>query len=123
MLVGSSYGGTAAAEIAASATSESFVVDQVVTVGAPAAQVPSIPVQTRVLSLEDRADPVALLGSLVNASVDNRVTVIYDGSAAGAGAGAGAETYVVGGRAVDEAQHPGLRAEIQRIQELGYLAG
>ena len=121
MLVGSSYGGTAAAEIAASATSESFVVDQVVTVGAPAAQVPSIPVQTRVLSLEDRADPVALLGSLVNASVDNRVTVIYDGSAAGAGAGA--ETYVVGGRAVDEAQHPGLRAEIQRIQELGYLAG
>ena len=117
MLVGSSYGGTAAAEIAASATSESFVVDQVVTVGAPAAQVPSIPVQTRVLSLEDRADPVALLGSLVNAAVDNRVTVIYDGSAAGA------ETYVVGGRAADEAQHPGLRAEIQRIQELGYLAG
>ncbi len=78
---------------------------------------PCIPEQTRVLSLEDRADPVALLGSLINAKVDNRVTVIYDGAAAGP------ETYVVGGRAADEAQHPGLRAEIQRIQDLGYLAG
>ncbi|HXH80092.1 hypothetical protein [Nocardioides sp.] len=117
MLVGSSFGGAAAAEIAAGARSESFVVDQVITIGAPAAQVPSIPMQTRVLSLEDRADPVALLGSLINAAVDNRVTVIYDGAAGGP------ETYVVGGRAADEADHPGLQAEIRRIQELGYLAG
>ncbi|MCW2835426.1 MAG: hypothetical protein JWN68_3379 [Nocardioides sp.] len=117
MLVGSSFGGAAAAEIAASARSESFVVDQVITIGAPAAQVPSIPMQTRVLSLEDRADPVALLGSLINAAVDNRVTVIYDGAARGS------ETYVVGGRAADEADHPGLQAEIRRIQRLGYLAG
>ena len=83
MLVGSSYGGAAAAEIAAAATSQAFVVDQVVTAGAPSAQVPSIPEQTRVLSLEDRADPVALLGSLINANVANRVTVVYDGSTAG----------------------------------------
>lgn len=117
MLVGSSYGGAAAAEIASAATSQAFVVDQVVTAGAPAAHVPSIPEQTRVLSLEDRADPVALLGSLINADVANRVTVVYDGAAAGA------QPYVAGGRAADEAQHPGLRAEIRRIQELGYLAG
>ena len=117
MLVGSSYGGAAAAEIAAAATSRAFVVDQVVTAGAPSAQVPSIPEPTRVLSLEDRADPVALLGSLINADVANRVTVVYDGSATDA------QPYVSGGRAADEAQHPGLRAEIRRIQELGYLAG
>ncbi len=116
MLVGSSHGGAAAATIAAAASSVAFVVDQVVTTGAPAAQVPSIPEQTRVLSLEDRADPVALLGSLINATVDNRVTVVYDGSAAGA------EPCVVGGRAADEAQHPGLQAEIRRLQDLGYLA-
>jgi hypothetical protein len=79
--------------------------------------VPSIPEQTRVLSLEDRADPVALLGSLINADVANRVTVVYDGSAGDA------QPYVSGGRAADEAQHPGLRAEIRRIQGLGYLAG
>jgi len=116
MLVGSSHGGAAAAQIAAATTSKAFVVDQVVTIGAPSAQVPSIPEQTRVLSLEDRADPVALLGSLINAEVDNRVTVVYDGSAAGS------EPYVVGGRAADAAQHPGLRAEIRRLQALGYLA-
>ena len=117
MLVGSSYGGAAAAEIASDATSRAFVVDQVVTAGAPAAQVPIIPEQTRVLSLEDRGDPVALLGSLINSNVANRVTVVYDGATAGD------QPYVAGGRAADEAQHPGLRAEIRRIHELGYLAG
>ena len=49
------------------------------TAGAPSAQVPRIPDRTRVLSLEDRADPVALLGSLINAGARNRVTVVFDG--------------------------------------------
>ncbi len=117
MLVGSSHGGVAAAEIAAAAASTKFVVDQVVTAGAPSAQVPSIPEQTRVLSLEDRADPIALLGSLINADVDNRVTVVFDGS------GTAPQPYLIGGRAADLAEHPRLRAEIQHIHELGYLAG
>lgn len=118
MLVGSSHGGTAAAEIAAAAVSDAFVVDQVVTTGAPSAQVPTIPEQTRVLSLEDRSDPVALLGSLINQGVGNRLTVVYDGAD-----GSDTAPYVVGGRAADAAQHPEVRAEIARIQELGFLAG
>lgn len=122
MLVGSCHGGTAAAEIAAAAASEAFVVDQVVTTGAPSAQVPTIPQQTRVLSLEDRSDPVALLGSLINADVGNRLTVVYDGSAGGS-EDPGTSPYVVGGRAADAAQHPEVRAEIARIHELGFLAG
>ena len=65
MLVGSAQGGVAAAEIAAEAGSASFTVDQVVTAGAPSAQVPALPAGTRMLSLEDRDDPVALLGSLL----------------------------------------------------------
>lgn len=80
MLVGSSGGGALAAEVAAAASSERFRVDQVVTAGAPSAQVPTIPDTTRMLSLEDRGDPVALLGSLMNARVANRVTVVFDGS-------------------------------------------
>jgi hypothetical protein len=116
MLVGSSRGGTAAAEIAAAAVSDAFVVDQVITTGAPSAHVPTIPEQTRVLSLEDRCDPVALLGSLINTHVDNRLTVVYDGSGEAA-------PYVVGGRAADAAQHPEVRAEIARIHDLGFLAG
>ncbi|MFC4785558.1 hypothetical protein ACT8ZV_13845 [Nocardioides sp. MAHUQ-72] len=118
MLVGSARGGVAAAEVAATHTSETFAVEQLVTTGAPSAGVPRIPEATRVLALEDRSDPVALLGSLVNAGAGNRLTVVYDG-AGQQGHGA----YVAGGRAADSAPHPEVRAEIQRIQELGYLAG
>ncbi len=117
MLVGSAQGGVTAAEVAATVRSEAFVVDQVVTAGAPGSHVHLIPPDTRVLSLEDRADPVALLGSLINARVSNRLTVVFDG-----GDEAGAASYVVGGRAADSAGHPELRAEITRLQELGYLA-
>ena len=71
-------GGVLAAELAASRPAEPFVVDQVVTAGAPAAQVPRLPDRTRVLALEDRADPVALLGSLVNAGDDQPHHVVFD---------------------------------------------
>jgi hypothetical protein len=118
MLVGSAQGGVAAAQVAASAGSDTFVIDQVVTAGAPSAHVPRIPETIRVLSLEDRSDPVALLGSLVSASAANRVTVVFDGANA-----EGRDIYVAGGRAADEAAHPELRDEIARIQGLGYLAG
>lgn len=118
MLVGSAAGGAIAAEIAATVSSERFVVDQVVTAGAPAALVPRIPDATRMLSLEDRSDPVALLGSLINAKTANRVTVVFDGSSAD-----GTDLYVAGARAADGAEHPELRAEISRMQELGFLAG
>ena len=117
MLVGSASGGAIAAEIASSVRSDKFVVDQVVTAGAPAAQVPLIPDTTRMLSFEDRADPIALLGSLINTSLTNRVTVVFDG------AHADGDVYVAGGRAADEAEHPDLRAEIRRIHDLGFLAG
>lgn len=118
MLVGSAQGGVTAAEIAAEAASDKFVIDQVITAGAPSAQVPRIPAETNVLSLEDRSDPVALLGSLINTGVTNRLTVVFDG-----GETEGASIYVAGGRAADTATHPELRAAITRIQELGFLAG
>lgn len=117
MLVGHADGGVTAAELAAAASAASFTIDQVVTAGAPLAQVPRIPESTSLLALEDRADPVALLGSLINASVANRLTVVFDG-----GESRGAAAYVAGGRAADQAGHPELRAAIKRIQELGYLA-
>lgn len=117
MLVGHAHGGTTAAELAAAASSDAFHVDQVVTAGAPSAQVPRIPESTTLLALEDRADPVALLGSLINASVANRLTVVFDG-----GDELGSAAYVAGGRAADQAEHPELKAAIRRIQELGYLA-
>lgn len=118
MLVGCGSGGVAAAEFAASIKDASVVVEQVVTANAPLSHVPRIPAETRVLSLEDRSDPVALLGSLINAEVTNRLTVVYDGASAVGDEG----PHVAGGRAADLAAHPELRAEIRRMEELGYLA-
>lgn len=114
MLVGSAQGGVAAAVLAASLSSDAFVIDQVVTAGAPPAHVPRIPESIRVLSLKDRSDHVALLGSLVDAGAANRVTVVFDGATAN-----GNSVYVAGGRAAGEAAHPELRSAIARMQELG----
>ena len=123
MLVGSAQGGVAAAEIAA-AGGAGFTVDQVVTAGAPSAQVPTLPSGTRMLSLEDRADPVALLGSLLSAGSANRLVVVFDAAHEPvADGGAPEPAYVLGGRAADRADNADLRAEIGRIQGLGYLAG
>ena len=118
MLVGSAQGGVTAAEVAATAETGAFVIDQVVTAGAPLSQVPHIPERTRVLSLEDRSDPVALLGSLINAGARNRVTVVFDHASA-----PGENVYVAGARAADAADHPDLRAELDRLQSTGYFAG
>lgn len=118
LLVGHARGGVRAAEIAATAASDRFVIDQVITAGSPSAQVPVIPAGTTLLALEDRSDPVALLGSLINQGVSNRLTVVFDG-----GNVQGPSAYVAGGRAADEATHPDLQQAIRRIHELGYLAG
>lgn len=78
MLVGAGLGGTAAAQVAAG--EHRFVVDHLVTVGSPAAQVARLPASTQVLSLEDRDDPVALLGALVTGTDRHRLTVVFDGT-------------------------------------------
>lgn len=109
MLVGCAHGASTAVELAS--RTGPFVVDQVVTAGAPSALVPRLPDGVRVLSLEDRADPVVQLGSLVNASAADRLTVVFDG-----------DDYVAGGRAADAATHPEVREELDRLRGLGYLA-
>ncbi|MEP9384454.1 hypothetical protein [Nocardioides sp. KR10-350] len=116
MLVGSAAGGATAASMAAGPPA-GFNIDQVVTVGAPAAAAPRVPESIRVLSLEDRSDPVALLGGLINASAPHRLTVVYDGASTEE-----ESSFVHGARAADSAPHPELRAELDRIRELGYLA-
>ncbi|GAA3662784.1 hypothetical protein GCM10022237_23310 [Nocardioides ginsengisoli] len=116
MLVGSGSGGAAALEIATHADLPGIVVDQVVTANAPSAQLPMLPADVQVLSLEDRTDPVALLGSLINAGAANRLTVVYD-----AGAEPGVPALVAGGRAADRADHPDLVAALTRWRAAGFL--
>ncbi|WP_151083742.1 hypothetical protein [Nocardioides cynanchi] len=117
MLVGSGPGGLVAAELAAARPSTHFTIEQVVTAGSPSAQAPRLPESVRMLSLEDRTDPVALLGSLMSAEVANRLTVVFEG-----GDGEDEDPYLAGARAADAAPHPELRAALDRLVELGYLA-
>ncbi|MBZ5739018.1 hypothetical protein [Nocardioides mangrovi] len=116
LLAGSGPGGPTALDIAALSESTLFDVERVVTAGAPSALVPRVPRRTRMISLEDRTDPVALLGSLVNAAADNRLTVVFDGTGT-----EGAERYLAGARAADASTSPELRAELDSLRELGYL--
>ena len=119
MLVGGGPGGLVAAELAGQ-PGAAYTIEQVVTAGSPGAQAPRIPAGVRMLSLEDRADPVALLGSLLNAEATNRLTVVFDRAEVGE-SGPSTDPYVLGARAADAATHPALRAELDRLADLGYL--
>jgi hypothetical protein len=118
LLVGEGHGGVLAAELASATLSDAFTVDAVITAGAPSAHVPRIPDRVRVLSLEDRDDPVALLGSLVNAGAANRTDVVFDATGSAPG-----DAYSSGARAVDQSDHPVLVGELDRLRAWGYLAG
>jgi hypothetical protein len=133
MLVGCGAGGAAAVEIVTS-DAPGFAVTQVVTASAPSAQAPRLPAGVRVLSLEDRSDPVALLGSLINADTPDRLTVVFDATEASSATGETDEAdeadeadetdepaFVRGGRAADRADHPELVAELRRLRDAGFL--
>ena len=119
LAVGTSLGGVVAACLAATAPSPAFVVDYVVAAGSPAAHAPRLPDTARMLALEDRSDPVAQLGSLVNAGATNRTTVVFE-------AGGRKDAYVDGGRFADEAaasgEHPDLASELDHLRAAGYLS-
>ncbi len=115
MLVGLAQGGVTAARVAAQ-EHDGFTVDQVVVAGAPAAQVPDLPAGVRLLALEERTDPVALLGAVLHAGDERRVTVVFESDATGSAA------YAEGARAADRSGHPALVAEIDRLREIGLLA-
>ena len=117
LLVAYGEGGAAALDVAAMAESEVFDVDRIVTVGAPAALVPRVPTRARMLSLEERTDLGALLGSLVNADSGNRLTVVFDGT----GTTTPAERYVAGARLADTSDHPEVIRAIADLRALGYV--
>jgi hypothetical protein len=119
MLVGGGPGGLVAAELAGR-SSTAYTIEQVVTAGSPSAQAPRIPAGVRMLSLEDRTDPVAVLGSLLNADAANRLTVVFDHGQV-RDQGPDTDPYLLGARAADTASHPAVRAELDRLADLGYL--
>lgn len=123
LLVGCGTGGVAAVRIAERDVLPGVVVDLVVTADAPSTQVPRLPESVRVLAFEDRSDPVALLGSLVNAGAANRTTVVYDAAELDArGGGSDALPYVRAARAADASGDPALGDVVASLREWGYLS-
>ena len=95
-----------------------FVVDQVVTAGAPSAQCPGSPTDPGALARGPRRP-----GRPARLADQRRRRPTGSPSSSTATRRAADSVYVAGGRAADRADHPDLRAEIARLQELGYLAG
>jgi hypothetical protein len=122
MLVGHSQGGMTAAHLAADAEfSSKYDVKQVVTVGAPTAQVPDIPAHTQVLSIENTGDMVPLTDGEDNPDSPNRTTVQFDGRTGSLGHNHGMDTYTKGAEAVDASDDPSINAAINKMHEDGFL--
>lgn len=120
LIVGHSQGGMEAVAIAAG--DSGFTITDVVTAGAPTAQVGGYPTGVNVLSIEQHGDLVPLLDGEPNPPSVEQTTVVVD-----ADPGQGIEThhgydvYVAGGEAVDASTHPSVVSSVASLHEHGFL--
>lgn len=123
MLVGHSQGGMTAVQLAADAGfREQYDVRHVVTAGSPTAQVPHVPGDTRVLSLENTGDVVPLLDGEDNPDHPHRTTVRFDGRTGSVGGNHDLLVYAEGAAAADASDDPSLREQLDRMRRDGFLA-
>jgi len=122
MLVGHSQGGMAAAHLAADPDFQSgYDVQHVVTAGSPTAQVPHVPSNTQMLSLENSGDLVPLTDGEDNPDEPNRTTVVFDGRTGSIGENHSMDTYSAGGAAVDASDDPSINHELDALREDSFL--
>lgn len=120
LLVGHSLGGMEAAALAARDTG--YAITDVVTAGAPTAQVGELADGVRVLSLEHEGDVVPLLDGADNPDTVEQVTVRFahrgDGTVAGEH---GYAHYRAGAAAVDASADPAVAERVAALREHGFL--
>jgi hypothetical protein len=121
LLVGHSQGGMEAAAILSQGSD--FNVTHVVTAGSPTAQLPGFPAGTHVLSLEHEGDVVPLLDLAPNPDTVEQVTVAFDGTPGPDGIVGehGYTHYVEGAALVDGSTDPGVREQLQSLEDAGFL--
>jgi pimeloyl-ACP methyl ester carboxylesterase len=120
LVVGHSLGGMEAAALAAH--HHGYHVTDVVTAGAPTAQLPGIAAGTSVLSLEQRGDIVPQLDGAPNPDSVEQTTVVFDAHPADtvlAQHSYGA--YEQGAALVDESTDPSVVGAVQSLVDHGYL--
>lgn len=120
LLAGHSQGGMEAATILSH--DHHFNVTNVVTAGAPTAQVPGFPPGTHVISLENQGDVVPLLDGEENPDSTQQVTVHFDDQGSSIADSHGLDHYVHGAAAVDASDDPSLVEQLHDLAAHGYLA-
>jgi pimeloyl-ACP methyl ester carboxylesterase len=120
LVVGHSLGGMEAAALAAH--HHGYHVTDVVTAGAPTAQLPGIPADTSVLSLEQRGDIVPELDGAPNPDSVEQTTVVFDAHPApDVLAHHSYDAYEQGAGLVDASTDPSVVAAVQSLHDDGYL--
>jgi hypothetical protein len=121
-LVGHSQGGMTAAQLASNpAFTDRFNVQHVITAGAPTAQVPHIPDNIQVLSLENKGDLVPLTDGEGNPDQPNRTTVRFDHPTGSIGGNHGLDSYSRGGQLVDQSHDPSLVETKDQLRKDGFV--
>ncbi|GAB78622.1 hypothetical protein SAMN05421595_2274 [Austwickia chelonae] len=119
-LVGHSQGGMTAYAAAGDPTMRStYDISHVVTAGSPVGTMPA-PKGMRVLSLENRGDPVPGLEGRTNPDGALRTTVRFTGTRSGVD-GHGVDQYVSGASRVDASTDHRLRAFTDSLREKGFV--
>lgn len=118
LLVGHSQGGMTAAALAAGDTP--YDIRQVVTAGAPTAQV-DLPGGVRVLSLENRGDVIPLTDGEPNRPSVGQTTVQFDAGGEGLAGHHGYPQYVAGAAAADASADPSVTAALAGLRADGFL--
>lgn len=121
-LVGHSQGGMTAVHLANdSSFTDRFNVKDVVTAGAPTAQVPHLPDGIQTLSLENTGDLVPLTDGEDNPDQPNRTTVRFDHPTDSIGGNHSLESYAAGGRLVDLSDDPSLAESKDQLRKDGFV--
>lgn len=121
-LVGHSQGGMTAAYLASDpGFREDYDVRHVITAGAPTAQIPDLPDDVQVLSLENTGDVVPLTDGEDNPDEPNRTTVRFDGATGDIARNHGLDAYTQGAAAVDASTDPSLTESLEQLREDGFL--
>ena len=119
LLVGHSLGGMEAAAILGHGSG--FDVTNVVTAGAPTAQVDGFPAGSHVLSLEHHGDIVPALDGAPNPDSVEQATVTFDDDPTGILDAHGYDHYVAGAAAVDGSTDPSVQDQLASLHAHGYL--
>jgi len=115
LLVGHSQGGMEAVALASHGTP--FSVTDVVTFGAPTAQIAHYPAGVQVLSLEHVGDVVPELDGAPSSTDPAQVTVRFDDGVEGLIGNHSFEHYTAGAQAVDASPDPTIRASLAGLHD------